>query len=480
LQDVKNDEYGIQLRSDRSASQILHLCLDKAVQAYPAIFSEINFPKNSRDFRASYVAMLPEFEAARINHPARTEIARLLAETFQDQLAYHSVDGICELKEHLAHPAKPLLLERLPPNNDPGWQPTLHFLKQDWPDLSSLSQALVSEKIISAGAKEALAWLDEYMGGESCINLSSRKIVVFGASAEMAPTAQFNAAGAEILWLDLTPPTKLAESRFRGGTVQFPADGVNLLTQPAEILATILAFAAGQRLDLCLYAYSPGQAREMRLTAAMNAIVNALPKALIESITLLLSPTTATPLDQIDLSAMTQRKNNRPRWEAVLDGLGLLGSGGGATIKGNLGASRSLVGIQGASYQAAQYLAKLMAAETWAQSAPTDVNEKKLLRVSANTAPITQTRSIAHPVFDAAFIGATALGVQTFTPTQSQTLNGLLAVHDWVHPISPQPGKIRVHGGIHTLPYPMNTALRVAAVIGFVQSPKLLGALFKH
>jgi hypothetical protein len=121
-----------------------------------------------------------------------------------------------------------------------------------------------------------------------------------------------------------------------------------------------------------------------------------------------------------------------------------------------------------------------MAAETWAQSAPTDVNEKKLLRVSANTAPITQTRSIAHPVFDAAFIGATALGVQTFTPTQSQTLNGLLAVHDWVHPISPQPGKIRVHGGIHTLPYPMNTALRVAAVIGFVQSPKLLGALFKH
>ena len=98
--------------------------------------------------------MLPEFEAARINHPARTEIARLLAETFQDQLTYHSANGICELKEHLIHPAKPLLLERLPPNRAPGWQPTLHFLKQNWPDLSSLSQALVSEKIISAGAKE--------------------------------------------------------------------------------------------------------------------------------------------------------------------------------------------------------------------------------------------------------------------------------------------------------------------------------------
>ena len=432
------------------------------------------------DFRANYVSILPEFEAARINHPARKEISRLLAETFQDQLVYHSANGICELKEHLAHPAEPFLLERLPPNRDPGWRPTLHFLKQNWPDLSSLSQALISEKIISVGAKEALVWLDQYIGEGTTIDLSARKVVVFGASAEMAPTAQFNAAGAEILWLDLTPPTKLAKSHFRGGAVQFPAGGVNLLTQPAEILATILGFAAGQRLDLCLYAYSPGQAREMRLTAAMNAIVNALPKVLIESITLLLSPTTATPLAQIDLAAMSHRKNNRPRWEAVLDGLSLLGKGGGATSKGKLGASRTLVRIQGASYQAAQYLGKLMVAETWTQNTQSNNDAEGRFRVSANTAPITQTRSIAHPVFDAAFVGATALGIQTFTPTQSQTLNGLLAVHDWVHPAVPQPGKIRVHGGIHTLPYPMNTALRIAAAIGFIQSPKLFGALFKH
>jgi len=75
--------------------------------------------------------MFPEFEAARINHPARTEIARLLAETFQDQLVYHGANGICELKEHLAHPAKPLLLKRLPPNRDSRWQPTLHFFKKN-------------------------------------------------------------------------------------------------------------------------------------------------------------------------------------------------------------------------------------------------------------------------------------------------------------------------------------------------------------
>ena len=477
---MKTAEYGIQLRRGGTASQILYQCLDAAVQAYPSVFAEIKFPKNARDFKASYVAVLPRFEAARINDPARADIARLLAETFQTQLIYQDDQGFRELSEHLASPAKPLLLERLLPNCDPGWQPTLHFLKQDWPDLSSLGQALLTENIISAGAEDALLWLTQHLGKDHRIDLSGRKVVIFGASAEMAPTAQFSAAGAEILWLDLTPPTELTASQFRGGGLQFPTGGVNLLTQPAETLATILAFADTEPLDLCLYAYAPGQAREMRLTAGMNAIVNALPNALVRSITLLLSPTTATPLDPTDLLALTHRKNTRPVWEAVFDGLGLLGSGGGAELQGPLGASRSVVGIQGASYQAAQYLAKLMTAETWVQGGTSSSEQREPLRVSANTAPITQTRSIAHPVFDAAFGGAAALGVQTFTPGQSQTLNGLLAVHDWLHPTAPQPGKIRVHGGIHTLPYPMDIALRVAAAIGFTQSPKLLGSLLKR
>ena len=67
--------------------------------------------------------------------------------------------------------------------------------------------------------------------------------------------------------------------------------------------------------------------------------------------------------------------------------------------------------------------------------------------------------------FDAAFGGAAAVGVQTFTPSQSQTLSGLLAVHDWLHPTAPRPGKISVHGGIHTLPYPMDIALRVRLLL---------------
>ena len=82
-----------------------------------------------------------------------------------------------------------------------------------------------------------------------------------------------------------------------------------------------------------------------------------------------------------------------------------------------------------------------------------------------------------HPVFAAAFKGATAFEVETFTPLQSQDLNGLLTIHDWLNPELPTPSEVRVHGAIHTLPYPLETALRVAAAIGFIRAPRLLRGL---
>ncbi|MCS5573831.1 MAG: hypothetical protein NZ789_12930, partial [Pseudomonadales bacterium] len=87
--------------------------------------------------------------------------------------------------------------------------------------------------------------------------------------------------------------------------------------------------------------------------------------------------------------------------------------------------------------------------------------------------------SMDHPVFDAAFDGAAAFQVETFTPDQSRCLNGLLTVHDWIHPQQPSPASIRVHGGIHTLPYPLDSALRIAAAIGFVSSPGLVRELLR-
>jgi len=115
--------------------------------------------------------------------------------------------------------------------------------------------------------------------------------------------------------------------------------------------------------------------------------------------------------------------------------------------------------------------------ECWATHGQVSSDNPRPLRISANTAAITRTRSLSHPVFTAAFGGAAALGVETLVPRQSRRLNGLLAVHDWLHPTLPTPGYVRVHGGIHTLPYPLGSALKVAAAIGFARSPRLLRGL---
>jgi len=212
----------------------------------------------------------------------------------------------------------------------------------------------------------------------------------------------------------------------------------------------------------------------------MNAIVNALPAERVASVTMLVSPTTPTGLDAQDRAAMDARGAARPAWEAFLARLGLLGRGGGRIDRGDAAAVRSVVAIQGASYQAAQYLGKIIMAECWAKHGAPQAETPAPLRVSANTAAITRTRSLDHPVFAAAFGGAGAFGVETFTPRQSRRVNGLLALDDWQRREPPMPGAVRVHGGIHALPYPLEPALMVAAGFGFARSPRLLRGLFRR
>ena len=164
-------------------------------------------------------------------------------------------------------------------------------------------------------------------------------------------------------------------------------------------------------------------------------------------------------------------------WEALCAHIGLLGQGGGGVAVGESVATRTVVGIQGTSNQAAQYLGKILMADCWSKYGQVEATNPVPLRISANTAAITRTRSLAHPVFTAAFGGAAVLGVETLVPRLSRRINGLLAVCDWLRPALPTPGIVRVHGGIHTLPYPLEPALRMAAAIGFARSPRLLRGL---
>jgi len=473
----------VRLAHDESASTILHRILTEAVAAFPDALAEVSLPEDPQRFRRSYPELLPRFEAARLASGQRAAIARTMAVATQRCLHWQGPEGTVPLSRALETAVEPLPLDAWEPAGEPGWTPQLVYRGERWPasELAALGEQLAARQVITPAAADALRWLAEQRLDDGTLRLRGRRIVVLGANAEMAPTRAWLAAGADVLWLDVVPPPRdwLTSSRL-AGRLCWPRDGADLLAAPQAILATIIAFADGHPLDLGLYAYAPGQARELRLTGTMNAIVDALPRDLIASVTVLVSPTTPTALTATDRETVAQRRADRPAWEATLDALGLLGRGGGYAQRGDEAATRTVVSIQGTSYQAAQYLGKVMAAECWAAHGAPDADVAQPLRVSANSAAITRTRSLDHPVFAAAFAGAGAFGVETFTPRQSRAVNGLLAVRDWLHPERPVPGALRVHGGLHTLPYPLESALRSAAAFGFARSPRLLRGLFRR
>lgn len=468
---------GVALKENMSASEIFYEVLSKAVSQFDC-WQDLTWP-TLNVFKKSYVDLLPEFEARRLASPRRAEIAQFLAAEIQ---AYLSLDGL-PLGQYLGERQSVCEIPKLNTvvgKKAGGWQPEFEYQARAYSDFSALAETLFNNRVISRAAQDSLDWLQSHHLSQGALDLSGRKVCVMGAAAEMAATRYFLQAGAQVLWIDrVAPDQELLGGEGYSGTLCYPETNADLLNDPAGVLALIRDFAAGEPADLCLYAYAPGQARELRLTGVMNAIVNVLPRELIASVTILVSPTTPAALHADDLKQMAERLNSRPGWEAALEKIGLLGRGGGSARSGNAATIRSLVSIQGASYQAAQYLGKLMMAEAWVSYGLPASDGGLPLRVSANTAAITQTRSLDHPVFDAAFGGAAALQVETFTPVQSQSLNGLLAISDWLQDDLPTPGAVRIHGGIHTLPYPLEAALKPAAGIGFARSPGLLLGLLK-
>ena len=423
------------LREARSASALLHHALLEAVRACPERFAEVDLPPAPGPFRDAFPELLPRFEAARIAAPERAQLARRLALAGGACLQWEDDAGRVDLREALAEPAPPLRLRMHGFRGRPGWLPAPVHRGERWSgaDIAGLGAVLGERDVVTPAAAEALAWLARAVLEDGALDLSGRRIAVLGANAEMAPTRHWLEAGAEVLWIDVAPPpADWFENASFAGCLHWCPEGADLLTQPREILATLRAFAEDGPVDLGLYAYAPGRARELRLAGVMNALVEALPREALASVTLLVSPTTPTALGAGDLEATAARRARRPGWEAALAATGLLGRGEGCARSGGGAATRTVVSIQGASYQAAQYLGKIAVAEAWATHGPVSAAGSAPLRVSANTAAITRTRSLDHPLFAAAFGGAGAFGVESFTPRQSRCVNGLLAAADWL------------------------------------------------
>lgn len=159
---------------------------------------------------------------------------------------------------------------------------------------------------------------------------------------------------------------------------------------------------------------------------------------------------------------------------------GLLGRGIGHVDAGEVAIARAIISMQGVSYQAAQYLGKILAAEAWS----TGAHSGQPLHVSANTAAITATPSMDKPLFQVAFRGSGAFGIEIFAPETTRRLNGLLMIRDWLDPGAPghlsrsrEPERLRaeallrqrVHGGTHGMAYPAEPTIRMCGLLGLLR-----------
>jgi hypothetical protein len=475
---------GVTLPSGLSASALLHRLLTETATRFPSLAAAA-LPASAESFRKGFPEAIVRFEAARAASAERAQAAGFLVEASHRALVGVSANRAQPLDEAVRASAAPLELDlwRMPGSG--RLVPAIPYGGGVFRgrEIARLADDLAARELLAPAAQGALVWLlDHALDGAGELDLGGRRFALLGAGAELAPTPLLLEAGAEVLWIDIGAPREaLRKDSALSGRLLVPRGGANLLAAPAAVAATLARFAEAGPVDVGLYAYAPGAGREWRLEAAMNAIVDALPAEALRSISLLVSPTTPLALGPAERAARERRAAALPAWQRALGGAGLLGSRE-AVVAGDTQVPRLVVAMQGASYQAAQYVEKLCAAERWAAL------PGRRFTVSANVAGISRTRSLSHPLFEAAYAGATAFGVETFAPDTTRALNGLLTLHDLLNPAAPgapgrDPGALfseRFHGGFHVVPWAIDPALRVAASIGLARRPTLLARLFRR
>ncbi|MDX2014239.1 MAG: hypothetical protein SFW67_28830, partial [Myxococcaceae bacterium] len=330
---------------------------------------------------------------------------------------------------------------------------------------------------LTRAAHGALSWLVRHTGGK--LELHGQRFALIGAAAELSPVAMLLEAGATVRWIDVKSPATFS------GRLLTTIGGDDVLHEPRKVVAALKAFASDGPVHVGLFAYAPGAGRELRLAAAMDAIVRAAGASVVKSVSLYVSPTSPGEVQPEDLAVAEARAKSPAWWQrgfaaaSALKAPGSFGSGSAAVARGP-------ISLQGAAYQAAQYLTKLIASEVLT----VDGLGEAPVTVSANVAGITETRSLSHPLFQIAFQGAPAFGVRIFRPETTRALSGLLMLHDLLNPEAPgaaratlagqEASKARalrsqqIHGGAYDLPWQFESAVRTAAVVGLGKRPDLL------
>jgi hypothetical protein len=467
----------------RSASTLFQALLTGAAEAHPALAAHLE-GINAGNFGERLIRF--EAERAALDNPGRVDAAALMTRLAAGQIVYEREDGAkVPLAEYMAEKAEPLSTTVLEVGTPRGLAPRVSYDGRIHAgrEIAELARNFLARHTITRAAAEGMEWVAR----QPSINLSGQKFVMMGAGAELAPTEILLNAGATVLFLDLSSAEKyVADRAIQSGTVVHAPGGANLLTQPREIAATIEAFAAGDPVHIGAFAYVGGEAREWRLTAAMNAVIRALDPAVVGSVGLYVSPTAPAQAQPEDAAA-SLRGFAEPRFSDLKwRGMRLL--------KRNLHEHegtfwpRNIVSLQGASYLAAQYVEKRLAAEVFAARGVKEGGNRPVT-VSANVAGITRTRSMQIPTFQAGFAGAPSLGLETYDPETTRWLSGLLylngvlapeAVGSYRNPFEDENERVRrlsslqVHGAVYAHPYAVEGAITRAALIGLVKKPRLI------
>lgn len=326
------------------------------------------------------------------------------------------------------------------------------------------------------------------------LDLSRFTVVVLGAGAELSPLPDLCRWGATVVPVDLPRPEVWERiiATVRAGT----ARALIPLHRPVDPAASDAEVAAAAGADLTrdlpelagwlgrlqgpvtvgMYAYAHG-ADHVRVAMAQDALAVHLLRGPAEvSLAGLLTPTDVYAVPETVVTA------SRARFDALgpLPRLGRLLSAGRtlaphypqtiATGDGSrYGVADAIVAQQGPSYALAKRL------QQWRLR----LARHEGVRVSANVAPATRTRSVtSNRVLASAYAGAARFGVEVFEPATTATLMAALLAHD-LHrpPATPPPGTPvphelelfsdgAAHGGMWTTPYAPGSVLPLAALLG--------------
>ena len=465
---------GVQLAAGETGSSFLHRVLRDTASQFGGALASAALPTDAKAFKAGFGDAVTRFEAARVASPRRVEIARHL-----DALTRAAVtlDG-APLDVAMRQPAPPPTVQ-VHEGPVTGWEleVPLDGVVYRGRDVQQALDRLLEAHHLTRAAHGALSWVVRETGGR--LDLSGHRFALVGAAAELSPAPVPLAAGATVRWLDVKPPAAFS------GRLHTSLGGDDVLHEPAKVVAALSAFAAQGPVHVGLFAYAPGASRELRLAVAMDAIVRAAGPSAVKSVSLYVSPTSPGEVQPEDLEVSEALARAPAWWQRGLSAARVLKRPGAYGLRG-ASVARGPISLQGAAYQAAQYLTKLIASEVLA----VDGLGGAPITVSANVAGITETRSLSHPLFQVAFQSAPAFGVRIFRPETTRALSAMLMVHDLLNPDAPgaarpvAPGQEapraralrsqQIHGGAYGLPWQFESAVRTAAVVGLGLRPDLL------